>query len=122
MSSNTLRQRLYGHKSNINNLNKLLQSGLTKTDYDIEAPKSKTALMHHSIENEHQFDIKNTKIIDRTFKHRSLPILEMCHIFNSPNCINQRTDTDKLNDTYAGILKYKQTILVKTANAKSDLP
>lgn len=64
----------------------------------------KTALMKHIIEETHMFDLTQPKILDRTNKITSLPILEMCHIAHTPNTVNHRTDVQGLSTTYAGLL------------------
>ncbi|XP_062533792.1 uncharacterized protein LOC134202821 [Armigeres subalbatus] len=94
MTTNQLKKRLSGHKSNVN---KHLQT----TPNDTQA---KTALIQHMMEYQHTFSLDGTKIVDRTFRPSALPMLEMCHIHNTPNTVNYRTDVDGLNSTYAGIL------------------
>ncbi|XP_058827799.1 uncharacterized protein LOC131687722 [Topomyia yanbarensis] len=69
----------------------------------------KTALIEHMIKNDHNFDLTKAKIIDKTYRSTALPILEMCHISNTANTVNHRTDVDGLNTTYAGILHTLKT-------------
>ncbi|XP_055543162.1 uncharacterized protein LOC129728731 [Wyeomyia smithii] len=94
MTKNQLKTRISGHKSNVN---KLLAS-------PYQPSEQRTALTQHMIDHEHTFNLSKTKIIDRSYKASDLPILEMCHIQNTPNTVNFRTDVDNLNTTYAGIL------------------
>ena len=63
-----------------------------------------TALMQHTIEKKHSFDLTQTKILDRSYRTSALAMLEMCHISNTETAINHRTDVDGLNSTYAGVL------------------
>ncbi|XP_065077334.1 uncharacterized protein LOC135700684 [Ochlerotatus camptorhynchus] len=96
MTTNHLKKRLSGHKSNINKLAEILQ-----TTQHIHA---KTALIQHIADHQHTFDLEGTKIIDRTYRSSALSMLEMCHINNTSNTVNYRTDVAGLNTTYAGIL------------------
>lgn len=104
MTKNRLDTRMYGHKTHYNTLDRLQQNITDPSDPKIEELAEKTALMQHSIKNNHRFDLGNVNIIDRHDKEHALPILEMCHIKNNQHCINKRTDTDGLNVVYAGIL------------------
>ncbi|XP_062550409.1 uncharacterized protein LOC134215193 [Armigeres subalbatus] len=94
MTTNNLKKRISGHRSDINKISKSPENNI----------HAKTALIQHMINNQHTFDLDNTQIIDRTFRQTALPILEMCHIQNTPNTVNYRTDVEGLNITYAGIL------------------
>lgn len=96
MTTNNLKTRLSGHKSNINKLAEVLQ-----TTQHIQA---KTALIQHMVDHQHMFNLADTKIIDRSYRSSALPMLEMCHISNTSNAVNYRTDVEGLHTTYAGIL------------------
>ncbi|XP_062701660.1 uncharacterized protein LOC134285233 isoform X1 [Aedes albopictus] len=104
MTQNKLKTRLYGHKTHINKLEHLLESGHTNTDTEMIALREKTALIEHCIDHNHRFDLDNTQVIDRSDKTHNLPFLEMCHITNTPNTVNHRTDVCSLSTTYAAIL------------------
>ncbi|XP_055526059.1 uncharacterized protein LOC129728069 [Wyeomyia smithii] len=104
MTTNMLKTRISGHRTHYNTWDKLLQQGYNETDTQISTLKEKTALMHHSITQNHRFDFQQTKIIDRHNKPQALPFLEICHIANTENSINKRTDTEGLNTIYAGII------------------
>ncbi|XP_058815363.1 uncharacterized protein LOC131678929 [Topomyia yanbarensis] len=104
MTTNKLKTRIYGHQTHYNALDKYKQLGLTATDPEIVALKEKTALLEHSIAQDHRFDLKNTKIIDKHNKKHALPFIEVCHIITNENSINRRTDTEGLNTIYAGII------------------
>ncbi|XP_053698933.1 uncharacterized protein LOC128745891 [Sabethes cyaneus] len=100
MTRNQLKTRLSGHKSNISKHARLVET-------NTEAAKLATfgsALIDHMIQHQHNFDVSKTKIIDRSYRTTALPILEMCHITNTPNTVNYRSDVDNLSSTYAGIL------------------
>ncbi|XP_058840547.1 uncharacterized protein LOC131696034, partial [Topomyia yanbarensis] len=109
MTRNQLRTRLYGHKSNINQYHKLIADGTTNSNEQLISLGEKTALIEHMIQHNHTFDLTKAKIIDRTYRPTALPILEMCHITNTLNTVNHRTDVDGLNTTYAGILHTLRT-------------
>lgn len=110
MTSNLLTKRLSGHRSNLNQLENLLGSGLTYTDEPVRALREKTALLAHCIDHEHRFKYDSTRIVDQTYKKNVLPILEMIHISNDNNTINKRTDTDRLNATLSGLIHKIHTI------------
>lgn len=103
MTKNNLRKRLAGHKSNINKLDRLLNSHHTDTAVTALS-ETTTALITHSVERCHTFNLDHTKIIDHSYKTNTLPFLEMCHISNTDNTVNKRTDVEGLNTTYAALL------------------
>lgn len=105
MTQNKLKTRLYGHKTHINKLERLTELGYTNTDTDMLTLREKTAMIEHCIDHNQRFDLNNTQIIDHTYKTHNLPFLEMCHITNTPNTVNHRTDVCSLSTTYAAILK-----------------
>ncbi|XP_062552387.1 LOW QUALITY PROTEIN: protein diaphanous-like [Armigeres subalbatus] len=111
MTTNYLKKRLSGHKSNINKNN----TNPTKCTPN-NIPQATTALVQHMIEHKHIFDLDSTQILDSSFKTSTLPILEMCHITNTNNTVNYRTDVDGLNATYAGILHTVKTQLSRSKN------
>ncbi|XP_058449052.1 uncharacterized protein LOC131429013 [Malaya genurostris] len=115
MTRNQLKTRLYGHNSNINQYHKLRDAGKNSNDEQMNNLGEKTALIQHMIQHNHTFNTAQAKIIDRTYRSSSLPILEMCHITNTTNTINHRTDVDGLNTIYAGIL---HTIKATTSRRK----
>ncbi|XP_058458656.1 uncharacterized protein LOC131435122 [Malaya genurostris] len=120
MTSNQLKVRLSGHKSNITKYLKLMSDRPGDIDSEIAKLKEKTALVDHVIRYQHNFDLSQTKIIDRSFKSTSLPILEMCHIVNTPNTINHRTDIDGLSTTYAGVLHTVKSTHSKISRSKAQ--
>ncbi|XP_052562356.1 uncharacterized protein LOC120425901 [Culex pipiens pallens] len=118
MTSNLLKNRLSGHRSDVNKLDQLIQSGHTYTDVEVQAHREKTALVSHCIDTGHRFDITQAKILDQSFKRSSLPLLEMIWIHNTADTVNKRTDTDGLNSTYAGILHVLHKHKTKTKPQK----
>lgn len=104
ITTNRLRTRISGHQTHYNTMQRLLDQGIDPTDPQIEILGERTALMKHSIDKNHRFDLKKVKILDRAKSTSNLQFLEMCHIKNNERSINRRTDTDGLHAIYAGIL------------------
>lgn len=104
MTSTKLKQRISGHRSNLKKLKTLLDKGYTNEDAEVSWVREKTALVNHAATMDHNFKLDETNIIDRTFKTNNLHILESCHIYNTNNTVNKRTDTDNLHVAYAGLL------------------
>ncbi|XP_062701697.1 uncharacterized protein LOC134285243 [Aedes albopictus] len=104
MTTTKLKTRISGHRSNVRRLTTLREAGHTNADAAIISIREKTALVDHAAENDHVFRLDDVKILDRTQKPSNLPILESCHIYNTPHTVNKRTDTDNLNVVYAGLL------------------
>ncbi|EDS35538.1 echinoid [Culex quinquefasciatus] len=61
MTSNLLKNRLSGHRSDVNKLDQLIQSGHTYTDVEVQAHKEKTALVSHCIDTGHRIDFRPDK-------------------------------------------------------------
>ncbi|XP_055527416.1 uncharacterized protein LOC129720029 [Wyeomyia smithii] len=118
MTKNHLKTRISGHRSNINKLSASPH----------HPSEQRTALTQHIMDHQHTFNLSNTKIVDRSYRSTDLPILEMCHIYNTPNTVNFRTDVDNLNTTYAGILHtYANTVsrrsqIAHESNRPTDSP
>lgn len=104
MTTNRLNTRLSGHRTHYNTLDRLIAANTDVGDPQMILLGQKTALLEHSIQQNHRFDLEKTDIIDQHNKQHKLPLLEMCHIVNNPNSINRRTDTEGLSAIYAGIL------------------
>lgn len=104
MTTTKLKTRISGHRSNVRRLQTLREAGYTNTDAAVINIREKTALVDHAAAMDHQFKLGETQIIDRANRASSLPILESCHIKNTPNTVNKRTDTDNLNVVYAALL------------------
>ncbi|XP_062705479.1 uncharacterized protein LOC134287552 [Aedes albopictus] len=104
ITTNRLRTRMSGHKTHYNTLDRLLEQDHTATSHEITSLGERTALMYHSIAENHRFDLKRVKIIDRANNTQTLQFLEMCHIKNNVHAVNKRTDTEGLHAIYAGIL------------------
>ncbi|XP_055589197.1 uncharacterized protein LOC129741481 [Uranotaenia lowii] len=118
MSRNSLKTRLVGHKSNVKKYEQLSDRGITRTDAEMQSMRDNcTALIAHIIDESHTIDLDNAKIIDRSRRSSSLPILEMCHIYTNTNTLNFRTDVNNLSSTYSNILQS----LTNTQNTKSKI-
>lgn len=120
MTRNYLRQRMYGHQTDINKYNTMIANGINDTQQQMNEVGGHTALIEHVIKNKHMFDLSEVQIIDRTYKTGNLPILEMCHIANTANTVNRRTDVVGLNIIYAGILHTYKTRLKSKNKSRND--
>ncbi|XP_062716065.1 uncharacterized protein LOC134291828 [Aedes albopictus] len=112
MTTNHLKKRISGHRSNVNK-----HSNTTEHD-----TQPKTALIQHMLDCQHTFNLDGTKIVDRSYRSSALPMLEMCHIHNTSNTVNFRTDVDGLNITYAGILHTVKTTQSRRRQMSNDRP
>ncbi|XP_062704303.1 uncharacterized protein LOC134286667 [Aedes albopictus] len=104
MTTNKLQTRISSHRSCSNRLQSLWDQGKTTEDVEVAQLRERTALLDHSAANHHVFAFDRTRIVDSSFKQQNLHILETCHIVNTHNTVNKRTDTDNLSNTYAGVL------------------
>lgn len=116
MTKNKLGQRIAGHQSHVNKLETLLAADAN--DEQIEDLKTKTAMIEHCITQQHRFNFEETKVVDHSRNTNTLAFLEMCHIYNTPNTVNRRTDVDNLNTAYAAIL---HTLKAKSINAQKGM-
>lgn len=104
MTTNKLQTRIYGHKSDVNLLDKVMQLENTSDRlHKLSNLKERTAMMNHCINNDHRFDLQNAKILDSSLRASRLPILEICHIMTTQT-VNKRTDVDGLHICYTGIM------------------
>lgn len=106
MTTQKLKARVSKHKSSMKKLHTLQQAGHTPRDAAMMEIMETTALVNHAARESHKFKLDQTKILDTTNRGRNLLILESCHINNTPNTINKRTDTDNLHVAYAGVLHW----------------
>lgn len=106
LTSTQLKKRLSNHKSNITKLEQCLdpRNNTSINMAEIAQLSEKTALLQHCIEENHRFELNKTSILDQHRRKSALPILEVCHIINTPHTVNKRNDVDSLSSTYAGIL------------------
>lgn len=109
MTSCRLKDRVSGHRSTINKLEELRAAGKDETDHEMARLREKTALLDHCITNNHNFLLDKVEVLDSSNKKQNLAILESCHILNTPNTVNKRTDTENLSGTYAGVLHTVKT-------------
>ncbi|XP_055613583.1 uncharacterized protein LOC129760028 [Uranotaenia lowii] len=103
-TTNSMKQRIYGHKSNVNSLEKLLKTGREYTDPEVVQLGEKTALLKHCITYKHRFNLENVNIVDRTFNPHTLDMLECFHIATEPHAVNSRRDVQGVSIIYAGLL------------------
>lgn len=115
MTTNRLNTRISGHRTHYNTLDRLTAANVERTDPQMLLLSQKSALLEHSIQHDHRFDLENVKIIDKHNKQYKLPLLEVCHIVNNDNTINRRTDVEGLSAIYAGILHS-----IKNTNYRSN--
>lgn len=122
MTRNNLRKRLTGHKANVNKLDKMMndEEHTHTNDAKIALIETTTALIEHCITHNHRFQLDHTNIIDHSHKPSTLPFLEMCHITNTDQTVNKRTDTDGLNTTYAGLLHDIKNIYRRDKSSKKS--
>lgn len=66
--------------------------------------KEVTALSHHTKEKQHKFNFDKVKILAREENQNKRHILEMIHIKQNKNTINNRTDISNLSSIYSNIL------------------
>lgn len=104
LTTNKLKTRLYGHKSDKNKLDKIraIEDENLK-NIQLDHWKERTAIMQHSVETGHTFNYDSATILDSSNKSNRLPILEICHIMTTKN-INKRSDTEGLSISYTGIM------------------
>lgn len=121
LTTNQLKTRLSGHRANINKYQKLVEGGITNTDEQLARLGEITALLEHTINYKHDFDLTQVKIIDKTFKPSALSVLEMCHIANTDKTVNRRTDVYGLSNTYSGILHTIKPSVTRRNNPLSDI-
>ncbi|XP_055527098.1 uncharacterized protein LOC129719726 [Wyeomyia smithii] len=99
LTTTQLKKRISSHRSTINEIERLRgkNDDDPSTQFDLERLKEKTALLYHSIEANHNFNLEKTKIIDQHTRKLALPILEVCHIVNTKHAVNKRSDVDNLS-------------------------
>ena len=116
MTTTKLKNRISGHRSHIKKLTTLRDAGYTNDDAAIASIRETTALVNHAAAKGHTFGLDNPKILDRSLKPSSLPILESCHIKNTQHTVNKRSDTDNLHAAYANVLHTIQKQKTKRQN------
>lgn len=94
-----------------------LKDRITRHKSDIKNYPERCRLAQHTIEYKHNFDYKNTVILDteRIKKHREL--LESLYIRTSQNTCNRRSDVNKIAQEYAPVL---QILSDKETNRKYE--
>jgi hypothetical protein len=69
------------------------------------AKKNRTALEDHVVNEGHQFDFDNMRILDTNSNYGKLKILEMLHI-NANDTVNKRSDVSNTIHQYSGLLHH----------------
>ncbi|XP_055838218.1 uncharacterized protein LOC129906454 [Episyrphus balteatus] len=90
-SKQKLRNRLSGHRSDINN-----------------GGSQKTALALHCIEKNHKPNFDDVTILEVERHHNKRMLLEMLHINNTDNAVNRRSDCDSLSIIYNQLITNKK--------------
>lgn len=120
MTTNKLQTRIYGHKSDVNLLDKTMKIENTSDRLNkLGNLKERTAMMNHCIITGHRFDLQNANILDSSLRTSRLPILEICHIMSTQN-INKRTDVEGLNTCYTGIMHTLKRLSHKNRNSRNE--
>lgn len=99
-------------KCYIGQTKQFLQKRLKQHEYDCKITNcnklEKTALALHHFTDNHQFDFKNAKILDKEINFTKRNLSEMIYITLHNNTTNMRSDTLGLSSVYKGILmKYR---------------
>lgn len=77
----------------------------------------KTACLKHAIEENHNFDFENYKIVDKENHWRKRKNIEALHIhLNQPQATNFKTDTQFINTQYKHIIDTYKKIKLATNN------
>lgn len=128
LTTTSLKKRVAHHKSDINKLDKLVNEmdennnndNENYNSYELGRLKERTALLLHSADNNHRFALDRTEILDSHRRYSALPILEVCHIVNTDETVNKRSDCDGLSNIYAGILHTLKTKTNRTDTQTID--
>ena len=81
-----------------------LQNRINNHKNDIRNCKATTALATHALDNLHQFNFNETKILVHEQNYKKRLFLEMAHIVKN-DTINNRTDINNLADIYNNLIK-----------------
>ncbi|XP_038108053.1 uncharacterized protein LOC119766716 [Culex quinquefasciatus] len=107
LTTQHLKTRLSKHRSQRKQLDELRSSPncySPTVQYEVQRMKEYTAVLKHTIEEQHSFELGNTQVLDQHRRSAALDVLEMCHIINTDHTVNKRSDVDGISSTYAGIL------------------
>ena len=94
-TQNYLRDRVNAHKRSIKN------------------GSHETALSKHAVNTLHSFNFNEIKILEHEKNNKNRLIKEMIYIKQTPNKVNNNTDTDNLSGIYNGILSIPQVKYTK---------
>lgn len=102
-----LKNRISGHVSDRNNLNKLRSAVVVDNSLysvaELERFSGKNAIIKHIIEHSHEFDYDSTKVLSMDGNLVKLKFLELLHIQHL-NTVNLKSDVDGLHVVYSGLL------------------
>jgi hypothetical protein len=110
--------------SYIGETSKKLSTRLNRHKLDIknkEKTGPKTALVQHTLDKKHNFDLENTQVIDREIKHGKRLILEAGHIIMNKT-VNLKTDTSNISRQYYSILDTHKKNNIKTPKITLTTP
>ncbi|XP_062704429.1 uncharacterized protein LOC134286773 [Aedes albopictus] len=104
LTTTTLKKRIGHHRSDMTKLDRLMNDIENNNNddnynsYELGRLKERTALLLHSADNKHRFDLDRTEILDCHRRFSALPVLEVCHIINTDRTVNKRSDCDSLRN------------------------
>ena len=84
--------------------NQCLKNRVKQHINDIKNGKNNTALSSHVVNENHNLDIDNIKILNYEKNLRKRKFLESMYINGNNNCVYYRQDTDLLPDMYKHVV------------------
>jgi len=67
--------------------------------------RSQSVISNHRLENNHDMNWNDIKIVDNESSYSKRLISERIHVKKQPYCLNKQSDTDLLSDTYLPIIE-----------------
>jgi hypothetical protein len=98
---------------------------LFQSDYKRRhTPGPKTALINHTLDNNHKFDFDNASILDRENNVQKRRLLEAGHIIlHGKDAVNIKSDSQQISTQYYTVInKHKLNISPKPKNISSQQP
>ena len=93
-------------KTYIGQTKQYLKNRIQQHKYSIRNTQEQhTALSTHALDNLHNFNFNEVKILEFENNSKKRNIKEMIHIKKTKNAINYRTDTDNLSTVYYNLIK-----------------
>jgi hypothetical protein len=99
--------------------------GQHQSDYKRRhTPGPKTALINHTLDNNHKFDFDNASILDRENNVQKRRLLEAGHIIiHGKDAVNIKSDSQQISTQYYTVInKHKLNISPKPKNISSQQP